>query len=113
MGKTPQRWGHGRVVFMADLDAIRSELSKGVPMTMVYSSRSSRLGIGYSAFCKLVARYASDVRPKPVTASPAPTTTTKTETKGPFSVSKKPFATGADDPSPDEIARLTGGRPKR
>jgi len=57
---------------MSDLPAIRAEIARGIPLTEVFASRADRLGIGYSAFCKLVARYLADARIKPSDAQPPP-----------------------------------------
>ena len=58
-------WGAGRVVFFARLDAIRSELSQGYPLTTIYDRHQVALQIGYRSFCKLVSRYAEDAKLSP------------------------------------------------
>lgn len=67
VAEKPKRWGQGRIVFMSELPEIRAEISRAVPMTEVFASRSDRLGIGYSAFCKLVSKYAPDAKIHPAT----------------------------------------------
>lgn len=56
-------WGAGRVAFVALLDMIRSEIGRGLPLTTIYGRHKAALGISYSGFCKLVARYADDAKP--------------------------------------------------
>ena len=58
----PKPWGAGRIAFVARLDAIRSELGQGLPLTVIYERHRAALGIGYASFCKLVARYAEDAK---------------------------------------------------
>ena len=58
----PKPWGAGRIAFVARLDAIRSELGQGLPLTVIYERHQAALGIGYASFCKLVARYAEDAK---------------------------------------------------
>jgi hypothetical protein len=63
-------YGYGRVQFFADLPGIRADLERGLTLQAAYDKRSKKLGIGYSSFRKLVARYADDARPtgtKPTT----------------------------------------------
>jgi hypothetical protein len=55
-------WGAGRVIFMARLDRIRSEIGEGYPLTAIFDRHRAVLGIGYRSFCKLVNRYAGDAR---------------------------------------------------
>jgi hypothetical protein len=61
----PKAWGVGRVAFFARIDAIRTELAEGWPLTAVYARHKGALGIGYSGFCRLVALHAADARPLP------------------------------------------------
>jgi hypothetical protein len=106
----PKRWGKGRIVFIADLPAIRAEIARAVPLTEVFASRSARLGIGYSAFCKLVARYAQDAKIQPSagrTASPAPPLSDGTTHAA--SPSRKTFAGHKGDADADRIRKLTRG----
>lgn len=56
-------YGQGRIRFLAQLAGIRDELKAGQTMTTVHAKRAKKLGITYSAFTQLVARYASDARP--------------------------------------------------
>ena len=56
-------WGTGRVAFVALLDTIRSQIGQGLPLTTIYDRHKTALGISYSGFCKLVARYADDAKP--------------------------------------------------
>lgn len=56
-------WGAGRIVFVALLDTIRSEIGQGLLLTTIYHRHKAALGIGYSGFCKLVGRYADDAKP--------------------------------------------------
>jgi hypothetical protein len=56
-------WGVGRVAFVALLDTIRSEIGQGLLLTTIYDRHKAALGISYSGFCKLVARYADDAKP--------------------------------------------------
>jgi hypothetical protein len=75
-------WGTGRVAFVSLLDTIRTEMGQALPMTTIYDRHREALGIGYSGFCKLVARYADDAKPlrrrpmgavtKPPSPSPVP-----------------------------------------
>jgi hypothetical protein len=58
-------WGAGRVVFFARLEAIRSELSQGYPLTTIYDRHQAALQIGYRSFCKLVSRYGEDSKLSP------------------------------------------------
>lgn len=74
----PKPYGYGRVQFLADLPAIRDELHQGITLTAVYAKRATRLGITYSGFAKLVARYAADARPKQLTLDLDPTHERKT-----------------------------------
>jgi len=53
------------VAFLARIDTIRAELAEGWPMTTVYGHHKDALGLGYSAFRRLVARHAADARPIP------------------------------------------------
>jgi hypothetical protein len=55
-------WGTGRIAFVARLEAIRSELRQGLPLTVIYDRHKAALRIGYASFCKLVARYADDAK---------------------------------------------------
>jgi len=57
------RWGAGRVAFVARLDTIRSEIAQGFTLRAIYERHETALGIGYSAFCKLVLRHADAARP--------------------------------------------------
>ncbi len=50
------------MVFFARLEAIRSELSQGYPLTIIYDRHQAALQIGYRSFCKLVSRYAADAK---------------------------------------------------
>src|SRR3954471_18572141 len=59
----PPPYGFGRMQFLADLDAIRDELSRGITLRACYLKRAKKLGIQYAGFTKLVARYAADSRP--------------------------------------------------
>jgi hypothetical protein len=61
-------WGAGRVAFIARIDAIRSEMRQGYPLTMIFARHQTALGIRYQTFCKLVSRYAADARLAPVRA---------------------------------------------
>ena len=65
----PKAWGVGRVAFLARIDTIRAELAEGWPMTTVYGHHKDALGLGYSAFRRLVARHAADARPMPSRAA--------------------------------------------
>ena len=55
--------GIGRVVFVARLATIKREIEAGDYLTTVYARHSDALGITYSAFRKLVARYAPEAKP--------------------------------------------------
>jgi hypothetical protein len=114
VSEIPKRWGKGRVPFIADLPAIRSEISRAIPLTEVFASRSERLGIGYSAFCKLVARYAADARVQPVAARLAAATTPPSHPQGdPDASSTGSFAENYDPTiDPVRLRRLIGPRPK-
>jgi hypothetical protein len=59
----PPKWGAGRVAFVARLSTIRSELEQGLTLLAIYERHRAALGIGYSAFCKLVLRHADDAKP--------------------------------------------------
>lgn len=56
-------WGTGRIAFVSRLDTIRAEIGQALPLTAVYDRHKAALGISYSGFCKLVARYADDAKP--------------------------------------------------
>jgi len=58
----------GRVAFLARIDTIRTELAQGWSLTAVHARHKDALGICYQAFCRLVARHASDARPAAVRA---------------------------------------------
>ena len=106
MAQTPKRWGSGRISFMADLASIRDDLARAIPMTEIFAARKDRLGITYSAFCKLVARYASDARIKPsnpVSVAQAP------EPEGPTANVRKTFSDHKGTADPALIRKLTRG----
>ena len=73
--RTPKpSWGTGRVAFVSLLDTIRAELRQALPLTTIYDRHRGVLGIGYSGFCKLAARYADDAKPlRPRPTAPAAT----------------------------------------
>lgn len=60
--RSPNRYGHGRVQFLARLSAIRSDLAAGLTLRTIHA-KHKKIDVTYSAFTKLVARYASDARP--------------------------------------------------
>ena len=75
--KAPRKWGAGRIAFMARLDAIKSDVAKGIPLTAIYEQHRAALGIGYPSFVKLVGRYADDNRltrrrPRSLHSAPSP-----------------------------------------
>lgn len=107
MGQIPKRWGQGRVSFMADLASIRADLSRAIPLTEVFAARRGKLGITYSAFCKLVARYAADARVKP--SGPAPTVHDDKIEGQPNRV-RKTFDDHEGIADPALIRKLTSGR---
>jgi hypothetical protein len=110
MTEGKKKWGAGRVAFVSELAAIRAELALGHPITDIYESRKGRLGgISYSAFRKLVAKYARDARLSVTTATdphPIPPPSPNSTTGGSKSSSPPPVAqTGTvNDPSrqPDD-----------
>jgi hypothetical protein len=55
--------GRGRVAFIARLDVIRSEIANGEFLVAIHAKHQAALGITYSAFRKLVQRYAEDAKP--------------------------------------------------
>ena len=56
-------WGIGRIAILARLETITAELRQGLSLTMIYDRHQAALGVSYRAFCKLVQRYAGEVRP--------------------------------------------------
>ena len=56
-------WGIGRIAILARLETITEELRQGLSLTMIYDRHQAALGVSYRAFCKLVRRYAGEVRP--------------------------------------------------
>lgn len=56
-------WGTGRIAFVALRDTIRAEIAQGLLLTTIFDRHKAALGVSYSAFCKLVARYADDAKP--------------------------------------------------
>ena len=56
-------WGTGRIAFVSLLDTIRAEIGQGLPLTAIYDRHKVALGITYSGFYKLVARYVEDAKP--------------------------------------------------
>jgi hypothetical protein len=56
-------WGTGRIAFVALRDTIRAEIGQGLLLTTIFDRHKAALGVSYSAFCKLVARYADDAKP--------------------------------------------------
>ena len=62
-------WGASRTAFVSLLDTIRAEIGQGLLLATIHDRHKSALGISYSGFCKLVARYADDA--KPLKARPA------------------------------------------
>jgi hypothetical protein len=114
MTDKPKRWGQGRVRFIAEMGAIRSEIEQGRPLTEVFGVRSSQLGIGYSAFCKLVARYAADAKPQLAapTTPPSPSTDPSPQT-GQLHASSGDFGKNYDATlDADRLRRLIGTRPQ-
>jgi hypothetical protein len=64
--QTPRKaWGSGRIAVLGRLDTIRSELSQGLPLTVIYDRHKTAIGIGYPSFCKLIERYAGDAKLTP------------------------------------------------
>ena len=59
----PKEWGLGRVAFFACLDTVRAEIGQGWPLATIHACHRDKLGICYSAFCKLVSQHAADARP--------------------------------------------------
>jgi hypothetical protein len=59
----PKEWGLGRVAFFACIDTVRAEIGQGWPLTIIHARHRDKLGICYSAFCKLVGQHAADARP--------------------------------------------------
>ena len=63
MNRTPgtkpagPRWGAGRVAFLAHLEAIRTAVEAGWPLSAIYDEHRGALGISYSNFTRYVARY--------------------------------------------------------
>ncbi len=55
-------WGSGRIVLIARLQTIKSEMRQGIPLTTIHARHQAALGIGYPSFCKLVTRYANDAK---------------------------------------------------
>ena len=55
--------GSGRAAFIARLSAIRAEIAAGDFLVTVHNRHKDSLGITYSAFRKLVQRYAEDAKP--------------------------------------------------
>lgn len=74
MKPPPVPRGTGRVVFIARLATIKREIEAGDYLTTVYARHSDALGITYSAFRKLVARYAPEAKPvrRPYGSASAP-----------------------------------------
>lgn len=74
MKPPPVPRGTGRVVFIARLATIKREIEAGNYLTTVYARHSDALGITYSAFRKLVARYAPEAKPvrRPYGSASAP-----------------------------------------
>jgi hypothetical protein len=52
--------GTGRTAFIGRLDAIRADIAEGEFLVAIYAKHQAALGITYSAFRKLVQRYAED-----------------------------------------------------
>ena len=57
MPEPKSRRFEGRVAFLAQLPAIRSEVERGVSLKSIYDTRKAMLGIGYRYFHQLVARH--------------------------------------------------------
>lgn len=57
--------GRGRVAFIGLLDSIRLDLAAGYFLIDIHAKNEEALGITYSAFRKLVSRYASEARLQP------------------------------------------------
>ncbi len=69
------RWGTGRTAFVALRDTIRAELGQGLLLTTIFERHKAVLGVSYSSFCRLVARYANDAKPlkaRPIVGSGVP-----------------------------------------
>ncbi len=56
-------WGTGRTAFVALRDTIRAEIGQGLLLTTIFERHKAVLGVSYSSFCRLVARYADDAKP--------------------------------------------------
>ena len=63
MKAPPRPPGTGRVAFLASLNVIRREIEGGDYLTTIHARHAAELGITYSAFRKLVARYAPEAKP--------------------------------------------------
>jgi hypothetical protein len=60
---SPRPRGTGRTAFIGRLDAIRADIARGEFLVTIYAKHQDALGITYSAFRKLVQRYAEDAKP--------------------------------------------------
>jgi hypothetical protein len=60
-------YGHGRVQFLARLSAIRDDLAAGLTLRAIHA-KHRKIDVTYSAFAKLIARYASTARPSALPA---------------------------------------------
>ena len=98
----PKEWGLGRVAFFACLDTVRAEIGQGWPLTTIHARHRDKLGICYSAFCKLVSQHAADARPG---ASPRAGAARRTASSvsgramGPDTTSHNGFATEPGSPA--------------
>jgi hypothetical protein len=97
---------------MADLAAIRDEISRAIPMTDVYASRADRLGVGYSAFCKLVAKYAPDAKPIAFSAKPQGNLDIVSRPSDSPNTGRRPTFNHEPKISPERAERIFGKRDK-
>jgi hypothetical protein len=103
--KTPSRRprGTGRTAFVGRLEAIRADIAEGKFLVAIYAKHKASLGITYSAFRKLVQRYAEDAKPRQRT---------------PYGAARSavPSATAAMPPAPaaaNRPALPSGSQPKQ
>lgn len=126
--QTKKKWGAGRIPFVARLDTIRSEIAQGLPLTTIHERHRDALGVGYSAFCKLVSRHAQDAKPlrrrssarsadataprqPPPPASPPAPEPAGTPNAGHPGSRRRTFDYDGN-PKPDDKERLVGIKPR-
>ncbi len=105
-------WGIGRIAILARLETITEELRQGLSLTMIYDRHQAALGVSYRAFCKLVRRYAGEVRPavrrqRPDEAPSPPPILVAAAPPPPTPIAPTPSTGGPSHARPDSAGRPT------